>query len=868
MFSYSVMPDDDTTQSSPAHVRRPRANWGFWLLLAACLAMPGCGGCGGCGGAVTEDELAEEQAEEEAEKEKAAQKQKPKPDFEEARLYIQPNMPAEDRVLPVKPGHWTMATSQMKANNFHYNGELHIVAADGAGNRATIESTPYEMATIRSAPLAKGQEKFLEFAAFVPRDVQRLRLITELRGERGGVTAVYSDQLMQMPPHRYYFLVLSAQPDSFRTLSRSDTRFDAIRAPGDELSLIHYKVVAPQVKSRVPLPSGALAWSSIAYILWDDVDPALFDPDQRQALLDWLHWGGQLIVSGPGTLDKLKGSFLDASPETSYLPASAGETIKLTPEQVGAIGEQWKISSKKAPKGSPLVVARPWSVVNLKKHPQARYVEGTQHQVVERHVGRGRIAVTSFRIGQTSLLNWPSFDCFLNAVLLRRPAREFVLTDSLSEVAMRWVNKDGSLSSDITDARLTSQVRYFSRDIGNDGKYAVEGRTSDVVTTPAMNYGGATVALDLPAASPENDFGQDNTKGSGVGGWNDFRGAAAAARTSLREAAGIKIPNATFVVFVLAVYLAVLVPLNWGIFRVVGRIELAWIAAPLIAIGGALSVIKLAQLDIGFARSQTEIAVLEAYADYPRAHLTRYTALYASLGTAYDVVFEDKNAVALPFPPDADYQWLPGKSAHRVEYRRDETGARLSGFTVDSNSTGMIHSEQMFDLGGALQYSEKDGRYEVFNHTKYAIHSAGVIRRASESRVLVAWLGDLQPGMGAKASFTDAPAQRPLLAQWDFSAKNVPAVDRPLARLFSLAQEAHELEIGEVRALGIIREPLGGLTVEPEASQSERSPTLLVAHLKQTRLDNHPPQCDNNSRASLVDEEAEPFDEPAEMEDE
>jgi hypothetical protein len=132
----------------------------------------------------------------------------------------------------------------------------------------------------------------------------------------------------------------------------------------------------------------------------------------------------------------------------------------------------------------------------------------------------------------------------------------------------------------------------------------------------------------------------------------------------------------------------------------------------------------------------------------------------------------------------------------------------------------------------------------------------------------VAWLGDLQPGMGAKASFTDAPAQRPLLAQWDFSAKNVPAVDRPLARLFSLAQEAHELEIGEVRALGIIREPLGGLTVEPEASQSERSPTLLVAHLKQTRLDNHPPQCDNNRRASLVDEEAEPFDEPAEMEDE
>jgi hypothetical protein len=225
MLSISANFDGDTLPPNPPQVRRPRAAWGFWLLLAACLAMPGCGGCGGCGGAVTEDELAEEQAEEDAEKEKAAQKQKPKPDFEEARLYIQPNLPAEDRVLPVKPGHWTMATSQMKANNFHYNGELHVVAADRAGSRATVESTQYELATIRSAPLAKGQEKFLEFAAFIPRDLQGLRLITELRAERGGVTAVYSDQLMQMPPHRYYFLVLSAMPESFSALSRSQTKY-------------------------------------------------------------------------------------------------------------------------------------------------------------------------------------------------------------------------------------------------------------------------------------------------------------------------------------------------------------------------------------------------------------------------------------------------------------------------------------------------------------------------------------------------------------------------------------------------------------------------------------------------------------------
>jgi hypothetical protein len=342
------------------------------------------------------------------------------------------------------------------------------------------------------------------------------------------------------------------------------------------------------------------------------------------------------------------------------------------------------------------------------------------------------------------------------------------------------------------------------------------------------------------------------TQGAGVGGWNDFEGAPRAARESLREAAGIKIPDASFVIFVLAVYLAVLVPLNWGIFRVVGRIELAWVAAPLIAIVGALSVIKLAELDIGFARSRTEIAVLEAHNGYPRGHLTRYTALYASLSTTYDVVFEDSNALALPFPADEDYQRSRGQGVDRVEYRRDETEARLAGFNVNSNSTGMIHSEQMYELGGAISYSDKDGREEVFNRTKYALHNAGVIRRVSSDRVQVAWIGDLPAGQGRAATFITAPRLRPLLPQWNLSSSV--EEDRPLQRLLDLAQQPSQLEVGEVRLLGIVREPLGGLSIEPEPSQSEQSPTLVIAHLKRTTLAQNPPQPDRNSRATFKDE--------------
>ena len=106
---------------------------------------------------------------------------------------------------------------------------------------------------------------------------------------------------------------------------------------------------------------------------------------------------------------------------------------------------------------------------------------------------------------------------------------------------------------------------------------------------------------------------------------------------------------------------------------------------------------SLAQLDIGFVRSRTEIAVLEMHAGHPDAHVTRYTALYSSLSTSYELQFDDPSAIARPFPPtpSPDRLWP-------VTFRRDE-GVRVSGFQVDSSTTGFIHSEQMCDVGGTLQ---------------------------------------------------------------------------------------------------------------------------------------------------------------------
>ena len=65
----------------------------------------------------------------------------------------------------------------------------------------------------------------------------------------------------------------------------------------------------------------------------------------------------------------------------------------------------------------------------------------------------------------------------------------------------------------------------------------------------------------------------------------------------------------------LTLYLVALVPLNWLVFNAIGRVEWAWIAAPVIAVVGTWLIVDRARLDIGFVRSQTEIGVLGVAAE-------------------------------------------------------------------------------------------------------------------------------------------------------------------------------------------------------------------------------------------------------------
>jgi hypothetical protein len=892
-------------------LRSTSARW--WLALIV-LSMTMVSGCGGC----TDDGLTE--AEKAAAKEKLKkEKEKPKPDFERPRLSIVPQKTDVAAIRLVKPGHWTAAVEEAKANNFDFVGQLYAEVRDkGSGKVLDLERTPHKLAIIRPAPLPKGQTKFLEMMFLVPGNAPSAWLATEIRS-RGG-SPVFSpgpEPLSLQKAHQYNMVVLSVEGDRYRRLES----MDCVRAPNLDGPLNYYQVVTPQIVKPLPLPSNSMAWTNIAYIVWDDADPQMLSLEQQKAMVDWLHWGGQIIISGPKSLDQLRGTaFLGP-----YLPAVVGKPMEITTATLAPLSKYWTLKERGQP-ARPLAPVNPWSGVSLDLQGDAKFVPNTADLVAERKVGRGRIVATSFRLTQREFWNWPGCDGFWNGCLLHRPPRQFSSPGNSSLSPLRVDFTERSLNDwsqllpgaiqeylgkplangQCLDPCLVTQVRYLTRDWKKD-----EGFNPTFKAPPS--YDEATLQqpyynrmAPLQGLKPDEtddgsvSFGDGAPLGPGMAGWSDFTDVANGARDSLVEAAGIVIPKAGFVIWVLVLYLVVLVPLNWLVFWALGRVEWAWIAAPIIAIGGMAAVVKLAQLDIGFARAQTEVAVLEAYNGYPRGHLTRYTALYTSLSTSYDLTSEDPNTISLPFCATPEAKNQDTQSSSTVTYQSDPS-VKLSDFAVSSNFTAMLHTEQMLDLGGAFQYSANGDNADFDNKTNFNLKRAGIVRRTPKGELQIGWIGELPSGRGTKLNFVRLDAHKSLRPEWSFSMTDkaqvgpqftidrlanllkppelvtIPPVveeketaegnpdeanqERPKKAVVS-EEDAKKLEAaakkasaailrpGETRLIALIDEPLPGIEVDPAASQRGRGATMVISHLESPPL--AAPRPDANCRRDII----------------
>ncbi len=876
--------------STPSSVAR-HLLW-FWLFLPLLLTLTGCQGC--------RDWLRQQRAEtkeQRAEEEELDKKKdKPKPDFEPWKVTILPGsiplddgaaaddetlddsrlddlasgddttaaggVPRAQRVV-AKPGHWVQARYRLKANNDDFQGVLMAQCVDARLRPHRLEQTPFSVSSTRPAVIPKAQSKDLDLPLFVSLPTTGTARMVQVyahlrpRGSSRDATQEITPTL-PLKSHQYHLVVLARNPDRYGWLRSTPT----VRPPLGDWGFVglqeDYVVTLHQSAEgeSLSLPGNPLAWTSIAYVIWDDLPPDALTTDQQAALVDWIHWGGQLLISGPESLDTMRGSFLG-----DFLPAELGKVVAVSQASLRELNEFWSLLPEKLEFGvdayrltSP--TQSPLEITPLTPIADASFVPTTGQLVVERRIGRGRIVATAFPLGARRIVNWQNYDGFLNGCLLRRPAREF----SMAPTGFPQVSLVGTVL-ERDDARINCGLRYFSRDARIPG----EGRNSDrprgpesprryeLPRRPEPPWQGEDDPWGLLHRGPKSVTGVSAVHGyrndpqRGVAGWSDFTAAATAARDSLQQAAGISIPNAGFVARVLGGYLLCLVPLNWLFFRVLRRVEWAWFVAPLIAVGGAVLVVRLAQLDIGFVRSRTEIAVVESQPGLSRAHVTRFCGLYTSLTSQYTLKFADSLAFALPFStdPSADLQRL--QTRQEVAYTRDKT-VGLAGYPVLSNSTGMVHAEQMVNLEGSFGIVQEDADgLVVANGTRFDLQSV-VLVTLTQRGVRLALASTMVAG--EEATFTpqeagDGDQLFAFLGNDRVTSEAVQEGQVSLRGLYRLALNSEQMRVGDIRLIGWSPQPVEGMGIRPNSNQNTFR-TLLLANLRYGPLDaptvdlNHP----------------------------
>ncbi len=443
---------------------------------------------------------------------------RPKPDFSRLQFRLQLHG-REDGLHIVKAGHWTDATLTTTANHFDFQGALTLGACRQTREPLGVEGTPFYLSIERPAVLPKAQKKTFVAPFFTPRMLagpsRRPWVDCTLKDAETGIRVQQElDELQPLLTDQFQFLVLTKRPERFAYLQMLPT----IRTPliaisqGGDTDI--YRLVAPTAGSRAPLPANALMWSTLAFIVWDDLPAAALDERQQQALVDWLHWGGHLIVSGPRALEQLGNGFL-----RPYLPADSSELVEIPVDRFAALDDRWS-PSRKEKDGAALAASRPWPGAKLRLLEGGRFVPDTDELAAERRVGRGRVLVASFSLAQPGIAKWRGFDGFLNSCLMRGPVRGF--SEEPGNVAsVNLLNRERPEGRGMIGESLT-HLRFFSRDAARDSFIA--SRANSQTNSQIFNAGALGTVQDI---EPEE---------YGPAAWKDFWDASSAARACCAKA--------------------------------------------------------------------------------------------------------------------------------------------------------------------------------------------------------------------------------------------------------------------------------------------------------------------------------------------
>ncbi len=804
-------------------------------LILLCSLLVQLVGCRGCSRPKTTKETNEEALE---------KKKKERLVFGELRAIP---FSSEIAASALKSGHWYQANQKLKAN---YSDESLTATLSVINNREKLK-VPFapSQASIdfnRNVTLAVGQEKNIQLKFFQPevavtgdeptKTPSGLRVLYSQRGI-GTPVQEGDSPCNALAGYQYNLVSLSRDPSRYTFWRGLDCIIwsSMQRMPDERLSPYHV-IDLNEDEIATQFPNRLYAMTSISHFVINDSSVSIMTTDQQQALQDWLYFGGTIILNGPEAIGGMETSFMkEVSPliRTTNSLVSDDEIVSLNNtwsiQQI--LGERvWLAPAKPIPKLSGELSAGAQWVKTMGPNDESMSLDGL---VAEKLVGQGRVVMTTFPMTDNAFLRWPSYSSFIHNAILRKPHR--APTSGIEADTPFAGEYEGTEQNPLHTTRL----RIWARDLDDS--------TMRTLASARKRKTEEQTYVDASAEFPKS-------KRTSLGAWNPQSTVLVNARQCLQESSGITVPKINTIVKLLLGYLIVLVPLNWLFFRLFGRVELAWAAAPMIALAGAFFIARSVQLDVGFSRSQASYGFLELHNGYSRGMLSNYTALYTSLSTNYRAVYEQDTGVVLPFTSTSGDKRARSSIGKINYWYADDAGAGMQSVPVLSNTTGLFQAEEMVNFAGKLtaEFVSDMTAVDIKNGAGFSIKDVGIIGVDSQGKLVSGWLGTTDDGASNRCELEIRETDNRWRQEWDRN----PILARPtymraedgtlwtdqdlqdelyLGPMLDDLTKKYPLTRGEFIAIGWTDQPLGELSITPVAKQKKQR-TVVLFHLSAANL--------------------------------
>jgi hypothetical protein len=729
-----------------------------------------------------------------------------------------------------KPGHWYQANHKLKANQ--QDESLTAKVGIFSRERKLVPTFPgtSPMEFQRNIAIGKDQEKNIALKFYQPDiavDNEKLDMTSETipsylavnYSMRGVGTTVFAGEYPArlLPGYQYNIVSISVDPARYVFWRGLDCMvWPSQKMMPDERIAPHRMTDLNEDEIASQFPEHLYSMTSISHLVINDASPSRFSTEQQNAILDWLYFGGTIIINGSDAIGGVSSSFLkELSPLNNTIASS------ITEEEIDRLNENWTIKEYtnqiKTASIVPFTPAKKIPKLEGELAEGASWVNSLNGLVAEKLVGQGRVVMTTFPMTDNTFIRWPSYSSFIHNAILRKPPRDVVFIVENNAPPVADTKYAGKYSGSELNPIHSTRLRLWARDLD-----------SSMMSTSRVD-----------------------TKKTSLGAWNPQSEILLQARQSLQQSSGITVPKIETIVKLLVGYLIILVPINWLVFRLLGKVELAWVAAPIIAIVGAFVVARGVQLDVGFSRSQTEYGFLECHAGHPRGVLSTYSALYTSLSTNYRATFENENGVVTPMPsPAAEIGASKRIAATKYEYTfADDAGSGLQSTTVLSNTTGLLQSEETVQLGGNINTKLDASLLQVVvtSDSTIDLKDFGVLGIDPQGRLVKGWLGSLEKGTAMKCDLKVQEKDDRWFDEWN---ENV-ILSRPdvirsdginwtskeigdelyLGALLEKVSKGYPLAKGEYIAIGWTDNSLSTLNIAPIAKQKKQR-NLVLLHLR------------------------------------